>query len=401
MSNFAYVTLLTGESYLPGVLTLGQKLKELGTKHKLIILLDSSSISEENKEVIQAIYDEIISIDDEVISAPLEKVQEKLDRSELSITFSKILLWNLTQYDELVYLDADVLPLQNLDELFESFELKDGEIAASPDSGWPDIFNSGVLKIKPSSETFEKLIEFSSQPENTFDGADQGLLNEYFGFKNWVRLPYLFNVTPNYRQDYQYLPAFHRFFNQIRILHYIGAVKPWHYGDILSSDLANFHQYWWDDFNRFFGEDVHLKYKLLNLPRGEASNLKFGKQKNAWDADFVGGSGSTEAGESHAAVFPWEHREEKREATRVFHPTTASSGEAVEEGASEEIHEDLKKNIEALSNVKVSKDQKKSEPLSKNYGFEKEGNKHFNPEKSLSEVAKLPFKFFSRKKEEK
>ena len=50
-------------------------------------------------------------------------------------------------------------------------------------------------------------------------------------------------MTPNYRQDYQYLPAFNRFFKDIKVLHFIGQVKPWHYENVLASDLANFHQY--------------------------------------------------------------------------------------------------------------------------------------------------------------
>jgi len=39
-----------------------------------------------------------------------------------------------------VFLDADTLVLDNVDELFERPEL-----AAAPDVGWPDCFNSGVF----------------------------------------------------------------------------------------------------------------------------------------------------------------------------------------------------------------------------------------------------------------
>lgn len=398
--TFAYITLLTGQAYLPGVLTLGKKLKELGTKHKLAILLDSTTIPQESQDLISEVYDEVIAIDDDVIVAPLAKLNEKLDRPELSVTYTKILLWNLTQFDQLVYLDADVLPLQNLDEIFEKYEIKEDQIAASPDSGWPDIFNSGVFLLKPNAETFNKLLDFSIEQDNTFDGADQGLLNEFFAPTNWVRLPYLYNVTPNYRNDYQYLPAFHRFFDEIRILHYIGAVKPWHYQDILSSDLANFHQYWWDDFNKFFGADAHLKYKLLNLPRGEGSQLKFTKNKNLWDYSQLPAGEQEEQGQ-HSPLFPWEHREEKREATRVFHATTPPEEDA-EKVEAEPTAEDLTKDIETvkISEEGSSSTTKKTESLLKNYGFEKEGNKSFNPDRSLAEVAKLPFKFFSRAKKE-
>ncbi|KAI5965182.1 GLG2 [Candida pseudojiufengensis] len=335
----AYATLLVGPSYIPGVLTLGSKLRELNTKHKLIILLDSTSIEFEFLKLIEELYDEVIPINDQIIKAPLEKLKNELNREELSITFSKLLLWNLTDYEDIVYLDADILPLQNFDEIFDNFEISTNEIAASPDSGWPDIFNSGLFKIKPNKTTFENLIEFASKGgENTFDGADQGLLNEFF--PEWIKIPYLYNVTPNYRNDYQYLPAFKKFFNKIKNLHYIGHLKPWNYENILSSDLSNFHQFWWDDFNKFFGADQNLKYKILNLPRGEASNLKFNKVDDlnkALDQDNLskdvknlnltseGGGGDTVEDTDdflvdetiEQRVFPWEYRERKPP-SRVF-----------------------------------------------------------------------------------
>ncbi|EMG46009.1 hypothetical protein G210_3764 [Candida maltosa Xu316] len=383
MTSFAYATLLIGESYLPGVLTL------------------TSSISQESKQLIDEIYDEIIPINDKLITSPLEKLSEQLNRSELSITYSKILLWNQINYDSIVYLDADVLPLSNLDDIFTQFDINHDEIAASPDSGWPDIFNSGVLKIKPSEETFKKLLEYSSNPENSFDGADQGLLNEYF--PNWVRLPYLYNVTPNYRHDYQYLPAFNRFFNDIKVLHYIGQVKPWHYENILASDLANFHQFWWDDFNKFFGNDAKLKYRLLNLPRGEANTLKFSKTENVWDDPSTVGGGSDAGFESeekdHPPLFPWEHREDKRQPLRVFRDISTSSSEE-DRIHSDPIDKEVAETIRIIRDTKIGKDVK-SPLLSENYGYEKAADAKFNPDKSLAEVSKLPVKFFSREKAKK
>ncbi|KAI5952457.1 GLG2 [Candida jiufengensis] len=330
----AYATLLVGPSYVPGVLTLGKKLKNLKTKHKLIILLDTSSIEPEFKQLIEEIYDEIIPINDQIIKSPLAKLKQELNRQELSVTFSKLLLWNLIDYDDIVYLDSDILPLKNFDEIFENFEISADEIAASPDSGWPDIFNSGLFKLKPNKQTFDKLIEFASKgSDSTFDGADQGLLNEFF--TEWKKIPYLYNVTPNYRNDYQYLPAFKKYFHNIKNLHYIGHQKPWHYENILSSDLSNFHQFWWDDFNKFFGDDQSLKFKILNLPRGEASNLKFEKIQNL-DKKLEGEDilkddlkelklGQEEESvdddianeEIEQKVFPWEYRERKPP-SRVF-----------------------------------------------------------------------------------
>lgn len=360
--SFAYATLLIGESYLPGVLTLGNRLKQLGTKHKLLILLVVSSISLQSKQLIESIYDELIPIDNQLILSPLQKLSEQLQRQELSISYSKILLWNQLDYDSIVYLDADVLPLQNLDRLFIDYDVDDNQIGAASDSGWPDIFNSGVFKLKPNKQTFEQLLEFSVDPNNTFDGGDQGLFNEYFKLENWIRLPYLYNVTPNYRQDYQYLPAFNRFFKDIKVLHFIGQVKPWHYENVLASDLANFHQYWWDEFNKLIGDDVALKYTLLNLPRGEATKLKFGKTVNAWDkkdieqdTELVEEEEEEEEVVSHSPIFPWEHRQEKRQPTRVFQniPTTSTVGNVSGKSGTKEEQE-LDRSTETLKRTHIS-----------------------------------------------
>ncbi|KAI3406182.2 GLG2 [Candida oxycetoniae] len=398
----AYVTLLVGESYLPGVLLLGRKLRELKTAYKLAILLNTETISQDLQDLIATVYDDIIAVN--TIHSPLIKLKEALNRPELSITYTKLLLWSLTQYESIVYLDADVLPLQNMDDIFDKFEIGEGEIAASPDSGWPDTFNSGVFKLKPSKSVLDKLIEFAAKGElSTFDGADQGLFNEFF--PNWIRLPYLYNVTPNFRHDYQFLPAFNRFFKDIKALHYIGDKKPWHFDDLLSSDLNNFHQYWWNDFNKFF--DKSLKHKLLNL-RGEASSLEFNKIGNKWNEPVASEEDSKLAPVTdHPAIFPWEHRD-KREATRVFYqqnftftePSSQSSSQPQPEGKDKDdssFTEKLNQNSEKLKGTKISSSTPKNAPLSKEYGFGQE-NKNFNPDQSLAEVSKLPIKFLSKEK---
>ena len=64
----------------------------------------------------------------------------------------------------MVFLDADTLPLRNVDELFE----REG-FAAAPDAGWPDCFNSGVFVTEPSEFTFAELLDLASS-QGSFDG---------------------------------------------------------------------------------------------------------------------------------------------------------------------------------------------------------------------------------------
>lgn len=372
----AYVTLLSGQTYLPGVVTLGHKLRELEVKHDLIALVNVESITKKSLDLIESIYDKVISIS--LINAD-SGVEDKLGRSELNLTYSKILLWN-QPYDKLVYLDADTLPLKNLDHLFE-LEFEANQIAASSDAGWPDIFNTGVLVLKPNKPTYDALITASETVES-FDGADQGLFNEHFNItsqgSNWVKLPFLFNVTPNFQQSYQYLPAFNRFFKDIQVLHFIGENKPWFANSILQSDTANFHHLWWAQFNKL---DEATKSQLL-ASKGEASQLKFAKLQNTWDVANDSAPTSAEQASSVPSIFPWENRGANTP-TRVFD----SHGNPEYIGLAR-LDDKLNENIQKL-NLKTK---------TKKSSFSEESG--FNPTKSLDEVAKIPLKFLSKQKEQ-
>ncbi|XP_037818912.1 glycogenin-1 isoform X2 [Lucilia sericata] len=196
-----------------------------------------------------------------------------LSRPELGITFTKLHCWRLVQFEKCVFLDSDTLVLQNCDELFER-----EEFSAAPDVSWPDCFNSGVFVYKPSQETFDKIVEFGLK-NGSFDGGDQGLLNQYFA--DWAtsdlkkRLPFLYNVTAY--ASYCYLPAFKQFRDKIKILHFAGKMKPWLIQFNSQSKMpcvpsdyshaADLIQLWW---NIFF-DNVHqnltdtMRYSLPNL----------------------------------------------------------------------------------------------------------------------------------------
>lgn len=390
MPSNAFVTLLTSESYVPGALTLANTLKQLGTKNKLVVLLDSSKISGHSLSLIHKLFDDVIQINDQLIVAPLHAVAQKLGRSELAVTYSKILLWNL-DYDQIIYLDADTLPLKSLDHLFEKYlDIANTEIVASPDIGWPDIFNSGVFVVKPNREVFEKLVEHSGSSDASFDGADQGLLNEFFHLQpkksHWTRLPFVYNVTPS--THYQYRPALTRFFEEIHLVHFIGSSKPWH---VKSGEKDEFSKLWWEKFNEFFTEE-NDRIKLLSKLPSEGYNLKFSKLVNTWDQEpeeqqELPKFEDLEIQEPEK-VFPWEHRE-KVEPTRVFNPV-----DTISEQGSQSSQSTKKVALED----RAPKTSKKTSPLNKEYD-QFEGKLEFNPDKSLEEVSKMPLKMLSKKRE--
>jgi len=220
MEGEAWVTLATNDEYSLGALVLAHSLRKCKTQKKIVVMV-TSSISDNVRSELSGVFDAVINV--EALDSRDAANLALLERPELGITFTKINCWKLTQYSKCVFLDADTLVVQNCDELFQR-----EEFSASPDPGWPDCFNSGVFVFVPSIDTYEKIMSHAAS-EGSFDGGDQGLLNSYFS--DWAytdiqkHLPFLYNMVAT--ATYSYLPAYKRFGKNVKIVHFIGASKPW------------------------------------------------------------------------------------------------------------------------------------------------------------------------------
>ncbi|XP_029187140.2 glycogenin-1-like [Acropora millepora] len=254
----AFVSLVTNNSYASGALVLGYSLRRVNTTRKLVLLV-AKEVLEPTRERLGRVWDHLEIVD--LLDSEDTTNLALLTRPELGITFTKIHCWNLTQYRKCVFLDADTLVIQNCDELFERDEL-----SAVPDIGWPDCFNSGVFVFEPSRATYEALLECAVQ-NGSFDGGDQGLLNSFFS--NWRtadisrHLSFIYNMNSN--ASYTYAPAFQQFGRDVKIVHFIGPIKPWNHtynsvnGNVntLSGSRGyvpherTFLQLWWDIYVTF------------------------------------------------------------------------------------------------------------------------------------------------------
>uniref|UniRef100_A0A8C6V2K6 glycogenin glucosyltransferase n=1 Tax=Neogobius melanostomus TaxID=47308 RepID=A0A8C6V2K6_9GOBI len=222
MSEEAFVTLATSDSYAKGAMVLGQSLRNHNTTRKLVALV-GAHVTECCIEAMKSIFDEVslVNVMDSEDTANLALMK----RPDLGVTLTKLHCWTLTQYSKCVFMDADTMVLSNIDELFER-----GELSAAPDPGWPDCFNSGVFVFRPSNETHEKLLAFCSE-NGSFDGGDQGILNSFFN--TWAtadiskHLPFIYNLSSI--AIYSYLPAFKHYGHNAKVVHFLGQVKPWNY----------------------------------------------------------------------------------------------------------------------------------------------------------------------------
>ncbi|KAJ1720396.1 glycogenin glucosyltransferase [Coemansia erecta] len=252
--RFAYVTLVTSDGYVDGALVLLHSLRRTLTPFSVVCLATPHTLSAFSLQRLHEHFDGVIETDVRLSSD--DQGLELLGRPDLRSTMTKIQLWDpalFGAWDALCYLDADTLVRQSIDDLFSRYHTwreetprwrEGGLVAASPDTGWPDCFNSGVLLLAPGYECFQSLVRRASSLAASFDGADQGLLNEHFSdwstAQPYRRLPFVYNSTANVY--YTYMPALQRFGHEVRVVHFIGISKPWNWertpGGQLISDSA-------------------------------------------------------------------------------------------------------------------------------------------------------------------
>jgi lipopolysaccharide biosynthesis glycosyltransferase len=146
--------------------------------------------------------------------------------------------------DKVVYLDADTIVLQNIDDLFDR-----PAFAAAPDFFLPDRFNSGVMVLRPAAETFAELIRSLFEHES-YDGGDQGFLNAYM--PDWYSWPAGHRLPAGYNMQhfiYQFLRGHKataaQIEHEVKIVHY-SVQKPW----LAKTTLTGGSEAWW---NMYFG----------------------------------------------------------------------------------------------------------------------------------------------------
>ena len=125
-TKYAITTLLfNNDSYLPGILLLGSSIRKIMPKsyEKNITLccMVTYDISKEARNLILKIYDRIIDVDYLKIPSKLIKHNVPKMRDVYSKTFTKLRIFEMTEYVKVLFLDADMLVLKK--DVFSLFNL--------------------------------------------------------------------------------------------------------------------------------------------------------------------------------------------------------------------------------------------------------------------------------------
>lgn len=212
----------------------------------------NTDISRENKNKISKYKRENISIEFVDLNYYIRKVKDKLYTRDYysKTTYFRLFIPNLyPQYDKVLYLDSDIVILDDIAKLFDT-DLGDNLVAAAPDD---------VIQFHPVFQTYaEKVVGVADYHRYFNAGVLLMNLHQLRRFKFQEKFVYLLDkIKFSVAQDQDYLNRLckgrvklvDRVWNRmpiedpkikvedVKLVHYNLAFKPWHFEDILYKEF--------------------------------------------------------------------------------------------------------------------------------------------------------------------
>lgn len=249
--NYAYVSILTTEPYLIGILGVAECLKRVNSKFPFYVVI-TDNISSEIEDLLNNRH--INTIRKKSIEIP-EIIKQKNDKgvfSHWTYTFDKLSIFELTQFDKIVYLDSDIYIRKNIDLLFEKNHMSTTPNRKfGPNITLPPELISGLLVIEPQKGILNSFLEILSTIANKRESVgDQDILQEYYtDWKNQTEL----HLDLKYNTFFTYLDYYITHcdykLDDIFVFHFLLAKKPWDFS------LQNINQY-----IKYLNDRVELLY---------------------------------------------------------------------------------------------------------------------------------------------
>lgn len=222
-----FAAILSDNNYLGAMLCLINSLKAVHTRYPFVVF-HTSGVGPDALAKLNAVPD--------VTVRQIPKFELYNRKQRFARSWTKLGLWNLTEYSRIVYLDADMYVMRNIDDLMD-YPLPAG-FAISPDVGMLEThFSSlgysqaGFFVMTPCPATARHMLTLiNDDPSLAFPNlfAEQDFFDFYFHFVR-ILLPPIYNHVITKCSDFDTLPPITR--EAARILHFATGdkpfVKPW------------------------------------------------------------------------------------------------------------------------------------------------------------------------------
>ena len=233
MDNQVYMTLLCTDDYTNGVVYLKHNLERVKAKYPLKCIVDET-ISQEALDVLEKNGIEYIHKPIIPIPEVIKKRNAERNMGIWNTIFQKLWIFDMTEYSKIVYLDSDIMVMQNIDELFDKPHMScvrdSAKILKIPEwEGFTEI-NAGVMVIVPDKLVFKEMMKnidkHASLPKNgTIRDiySDQSIIDEYYF--GWIHQPHL-HLPIYYNAFIAYLDRYKDFDeSELKILHFAGGAN--------------------------------------------------------------------------------------------------------------------------------------------------------------------------------
>lgn len=230
-----YVSLLTTDDYIDGILVLCFSLQRVKSRYGCLVLI-TPNISIRCRSMLHA------------HAITYKEVQPVCNPTDIRIghrwypTYTKLRVFGLAEWDKLVYLDADMLILENLDHLFEYPHMSATNAGGMlPEKYHWKHMNSGLFVATPSTSLLTdmlsqvgniEILTSGGTAEKPNFGSDQDFLNAYY--HDWPERAEL-HLDHKYNILHYHLDAYNRHFGytlahgtkRVAVVHYGSYLKPW------------------------------------------------------------------------------------------------------------------------------------------------------------------------------
>ena len=222
--KYTYVTLLSTDSYLLGVLLLAKSLREVHAAYPLLVVC-STAVSKKTKRILSHYHLTCLSLNN-AIEVDTTKYNVAKGYEHWNNTLDKLYVFALKEYDKVVFLDSDMMVVRNIDHLFDKPHMA-AVVADVFNEPHLRQLNSGMMVIEPKERDFDGMVHlWVSGALQLANVGDQDVIRALF--KNWenqpeLRLPQGYNVfytdCCSLAQPNQVEPVY--------VIHFIGPRKPW------------------------------------------------------------------------------------------------------------------------------------------------------------------------------